>query len=273
MTRAAAAVAALVVGPPPPPPHLPKIAVIMSSTSPNPVDHDLRVMIGGGRLRTVRSTGGPRGWWLDAAMVAGFVTVVTLLTLAPVRSFDLAIRDLADANRPGWADRSAQLANGLGSGGVLAIAALGLAVILALVRRSLWPIAPVVTAFLLTGIAIAPLKWLFHRAAPHSRLADEVGVRLFSQPDGLSFPSGHAVNTIVWYGVICLLLARWLGPPLRTWIRWLPPIVVGMAGIYLGHHWVTDVIAGICLGILIDRAITRTPWPALPGGQPRRSPS
>jgi membrane-associated phospholipid phosphatase len=194
-------------------------------------------------------------------MVAGFAAVTAALLLEPVRRFDLAIRDLADANRTPGADVAAQWVNRLGSGGILAGTALVLALLLAWLRRSPWPVAPVIGAFLLTSIVIQPLKLIFHRAAPHSPLPDDVEVRLFSQPDGLSYPSGHAVNTIVWYGVIALLLAAWLRPVARRWLRFAPPVLVGVANVYLGYHWVTDMLAGICLGILIDRAIARTPWP------------
>jgi len=218
----------------------------------------------------------PTGWWLDGLMVAGFVVVTLALLAPPVRALDLAVRDLVDAHRPPGADTAAQIVNRLGSGGILAGVALGLALLLAWRARTLWPVAPVLAAFLLTGVVIQPLKLFFHRAAPHSPLPDEVEVRLFSQDAGLSYPSGHAVNTIVWYGVFVLLLVtwfrpfadRWLTPTARRLVRWLPPIVVGFTSTYLGYHWLTEMFAGLCLGVLIDRAIARTPWPAreLPRG-------
>lgn len=218
-------------------------------------------------LRPVR----PGGWWLDGLMVAGFLAVTLALLAPPVRALDLAVRDLADAHRPPAAETVAQLVNRFGSGGILTGVALVLALLVAWRLRSVWPVAPVVAAFLLTGIVIQPLKLLGHRAAPHAILPDDVEVRLFSQPGGLSYPSGHAVNTVVWYGVIALLLAaglratNWspMSPTVRRWLRLAPPIAVGVASTYLGYHWLTDMIAGICLGVLIDRAIARTPWPDL----------
>jgi membrane-associated phospholipid phosphatase len=224
------------------------------------------------RLRPVQ----PPSWWFDAAMVAGFVIVSVALAAAPVRRLDLAIRNLADAHRPPVGDTIAQIANRLGSGGILAGVTAALALLLAWRIRSAWPLAPVLAAFLLTGIVIQPLKLFFHRAAPHSMLPDDIEVRLFSQPGGLSYPSGHAVNTVVWYGVIALLLTALLSRTashrtashqitlnrtVRRWLRVAPPVIVGLAGTYLGFHWLTDMLAGICLGILIDRALARTPWP------------
>jgi membrane-associated phospholipid phosphatase len=63
-------------------------------------------------------------------------------------------------------------------------------------------------------------------------------------------------------------MAPWLSLGARRFVRWLPPVVVGVTATYLGHHWLTDMAAGICLGVLIARALARVPWPAL-GGPPR----
>ena len=210
-----------------------------------------------------------RAWRREVAAVAataGFLAVTLALALAPVRELDLAVRNLADAHRPPPAETVALLVNRVGSGGLLTVAALLLALVLAWRRRSPWPLAPVVAAFVLTVVATYPVKWAFDRAAPHSPLPDDVEVRLFSQPGGLSYPSGHGVNVVVWYGVICLLLAPWLTDAARRWIRWVPPVIVTVTGTYLGHHWLTDMIAGILLGVLLDRLLARIPWPSIKPG-------
>jgi membrane-associated phospholipid phosphatase len=189
--------------------------------------------------------------------------VTGALALPATRSLDLAVRDLADAHRPPAAEAVALLANRLGSGGPLTVAAALIALALAWRHRTAWPVVPVLTAFLATVAVLQPVKLAFHRAAPHSPLPDDVEVRLFSQPGGLSYPSGHGVNTIVWYGVICLLLAPWLGATTKRVLRTVPPVVVTVTAIYLGHHWLTDMAAGILLGVLIDRTLARVPWPHL----------
>jgi membrane-associated phospholipid phosphatase len=210
----------------------------------------------------------PGGWWPDLALVAGFVAVSVALASPAVRRVDLAVRDAADTHRPALAHRIAGGLNYLGSGGTLTVIALVVALVLAWRRRTPWPVAPVLAAFLLTGVVIQPLKLFFHRAAPHSPLPDQVEVRLFSQDGGLSYPSGHAVNIIVWYGVLVLLLAPALSPGLRRWARIVPVVVVGVTATYLGYHWLTDMVAGLFLGLLIDRAIARTPWPGPPAATP-----
>ena len=204
-------------------------------------------------------------------MVAGFAAMTALLALPAVLDLDLWVRNLVDAHRPPVADTIAQWVNRLGSGGALAAITLVIAGVLAWRRRTLWPLAPVVATFVGIALVVLPLKYLFHRAAPHSDLPDDVEVRLFSQPGfGLSYPSGHAVNTVVWYGVIVLLLAGWFAahPAWRRTLRIAPPIIVGFTATYLGWHWLTDMVAGLFLGVLIDRLIRRVPWPGLPDVRP-----
>jgi membrane-associated phospholipid phosphatase len=192
-------------------------------------------------------------------MVAVFVGITLALGLAPVRQLDLAVRDLADAHRPYAADLIAQNLNRLGSGGLLTSACLVLASVIGLRRRSWWPLAVVGTAFALTGAVIQPLKLILHRPAPHAPLPDDVAVRLFAH--GESFPSGHAVNTVVWYAVIGLLLAPWLTRTAERWLRLAPPVIVTVAGTYLGYHWLTDMLAGLALAVPLSHVLTRLPWP------------
>jgi membrane-associated phospholipid phosphatase len=209
----------------------------------------------GWRLRPVHP-----GWWLDAVLLAGFGAVTLALAWSGARAVDVWLRDWSDSHRPAAAQFVAQAVNLLGQGGPLTSIAAVLALWLAWRRRSGWPLVPVVVAFLLVGLAIQPLKLFFHRAAPHAPL-DGAEVNLFSQPGGLSYPSGHAVNTVVWYGVIALLVPP-IGAAYRA-LRLVPPIAVTFSATYLGYHWLTDMLAGICLGVVIDRALWRVPWPGL----------
>ncbi len=194
-------------------------------------------------------------------MIGAFVAVTASLTLAPVRDVDLAIRDLVDAHRPPAAHLVAQTVNRLGSGGLLASACLALAGVLAVKRRTWWPLLPVIATFLVTGAVIQPLKLLANRAAPHAPLPDQIAVRPGGASDGLSYPSGHAVNAVVWYAVLALLLGGWLNRTAERWLRWAPPVLVTLAGTYLGYHWLTDMLAGLALAVPMSHLLTRVPWP------------
>jgi membrane-associated phospholipid phosphatase len=126
--------------------------------------------------------------------------------------------------------------------------------------RSWWPLLPVVAAYALTYLTFGVLKLWLDRAAPHAPIPHPE--RLFS--GGLSYPGGHMSNTIVWYGVIVLLLSALLPdglpPRWRLVLRVVPAVTVGLATVYLGYHWVTDNVAAIPLALVIDRIIRRIPW-------------
>jgi membrane-associated phospholipid phosphatase len=78
----------------------------------------------------------------------------------------------------------------------------------------------------------------------------------------MGYPSGHVVNSIVWWGVIALLASRlWEIPARWLWVmRVVPPVIVVCTTTYLGHHWVTDGLAAITVGLLLDRIIHRFRW-------------
>jgi membrane-associated phospholipid phosphatase len=195
------------------------------------------------------------------AAAVGFAAVTGSLTLEPVRALDVALRDLADAHRPQLAYDVAVNLNRLGSGGWLALVALIIAIVVTVRVRQAWPLLHVAAAFLLTGAVLLPLKVVLHRPPPHSLVTE-----------GLSYPSGHAANTIVWYGVLCALAAPWLSRIAARWLRWAPPIIVGLASVYLGFHWLTDILAGLCLGLVLDRVLTDRALPRIRPGTPQPLP-
>jgi membrane-associated phospholipid phosphatase len=193
---------------------------------------------------------------VDAALLAG-AAAVTAAVFGPSLGADLAVRDWVDAHRPPPADLLARGLNYLGQGTPLTLLALGLAALLAWRRRTVRPLLPVAAAFALTYLTVGPLKLVFDRAAPHT-FAIPHPERFFS--GGVSFPSGHAVNAIVWYGVLALLLGGALPDRWRTALRVVPPVVVCVVTTYTGFHWLTDTVTGLLLGLVLDRLLRRVPW-------------
>lgn len=68
-----------------------------------------------------------------------------------------------------------------------------------------------------------------------------------------SFPSGHALNSVVVAGVLAYLLVR---RQQRAWVRAATlttagtfAFLMGMSRVYLGHHWLTDVLVAWTLGL------------------------
>jgi membrane-associated phospholipid phosphatase len=67
-----------------------------------------------------------------------------------------------------------------------------------------------------------------------------------------SFPSGHALGSLVLYGFLAYVLARQFHKSAR-WIYSVAAIVItaiGISRLYLGVHWPTDIVAGYAVGFL-----------------------
>ncbi len=217
-------------------------------------------------LRPVR----PPGWWPDAALLAGFVALTAALAGGAFLGVDEAVREWCDAHQPPVAYWIARGFNYLGSGGYLTEIGMVLGLVVAWRMRSWRPLAPPVAAFLLTTLTILPLKNWTDRAAPRSPLPDAAAL-FHHVPAGEyaeSYPSGHLVVAIVWYGVLLLLVDALLGtvgrgpvpPRVHRAIRVVPVVVVFLTTTYLGFHWLTDGFAGLLAGLLLDRQLSRVPW-------------
>lgn len=203
-----------------------------------------------------------RKWWPDALLAVAFVVVTLALAAGAFLGWDMAVRDFVDAHRPSVPYWLARAGNVLGQGGYMAELVLVLAVVLGWRRHSVRPVLPVAVAFLLTFGTLTPLKAWTDRAAPHATVPHPE--RLGS--GGVSYPSGHLTNAIVWYGVLALLLAPWLPVLWRRVIRVAPPVVLCITTVYLGYHWVTDTVAGLLLGLVLGRIMDRIPWDRIPLG-------
>jgi hypothetical protein len=208
---------------------------------------------------------------LAAAYAVGFAAITAALAAGtPLIDLDLAVRAWSEAHRPPGAEAAGRALNRFGQGGALAAICLALAGWLALRIRRWWPPLYVIVAAALVGMIVLPVKYLTERAAPSSVLPPEQGVPLFATlPPGeydTSYPAGHVVNSVVWYGVALLLVtalvrarepARPWRPPPWLWavVRVGPVVLLLTTTTYLSFHWLTDGLAGLCLGLLVDRGL------------------
>ena len=72
--------------------------------------------------------------------------------------------------------------------------------------------------------------------------------------DNFSFPSGHATTVVALYGMLAYFLYRHFNSPryqrLTIWASAVLVVIVGFSRIYLGVHYLSDVLAGFMLGAL-----------------------
>lgn len=132
----------------------------------------------------------------------------------------------------------------LGSTPVMTLFTVLAAIYLAFVGRPARAVA--VTVAMSTGaLAVTALKTGFGRARPDPAFAALV-------QEGLSFPSGHASMSALFYLTVGVLVAqRHDGLHLRAFVLAIAAfmtVLVGITRVMLGVHWASDVLAGWAFG-------------------------
>jgi membrane-associated phospholipid phosphatase len=128
-------------------------------------------------------------------------------------------------------------------------------------ERDLRPLGVLLVATLLTNIGVGAMKTTVDRLGPLQLGADAVlpGASDVFAPGGTVFPSGHTANAVVTWGVLVLVARshRRLGAVLAALVAGS----VGLTTVYLGTHWLSDVVAGWCAGGLVLLSLPAVvPW-------------
>jgi membrane-associated phospholipid phosphatase len=208
-----------------------------------------------------------RSWWVDAGLAAGFAVLTLALAEGVFLGLDLDVDHWSRTHRPVGLYWLARAGNYLGQGTWLAVISLGIAIVLGWRRRSVRLLLPVLAAELISGLAVLAFKGTLHRAPPNNQNHVPHPERLFSDPASQSYPSGHLVVAIVWYGVLAMLLTGILPAAWQRALRVVPPVVLFVTTVYLSFHWLTDSVAGLLLGLLLYRLLFRVPWDTMPLGR------
>lgn len=121
-------------------------------------------------------------------------------------------------------------------------------------HRTLHPLLVLGTSLLLLNITVGAVKYGLGRLGPH--YATSVGSsEMFAGGD--IFPSGHTANAVVTWGVLAYLATTPRARRLGSIASALLALGVGATTVYLGTHWVSDVLLGWAAGLLILLAL---PW-------------
>jgi len=160
------------------------------------------------------------------------------------------------------------LMDDLGLRGITSAILLITAILISRRFKSWRPINLSLLALLLLNLVVGASKLLFGRTKPST------GFDLFFTDSGLSYPSGHAANAVLSWGMIAYLIFRYSHKEpfegLRlTWFVSIISSLVCLASLYRNTHWFSDLLGGLFIGsalllavIAIDRSITSDRQPS-----------
>ena len=199
-----------------------------------------------------------RGEYLGLHLTIGFVISVTGLWLFggitedvihhdPLTQFDVTVLDWVHARATPAGYAIADAITLLGSPPALTILALGVGLLLA-ARRQWILLGGWLAAFAGGGLLNVVLKLVIRRPRPPYAAA-------FLQQYSWSFPSGHAMGSLIAYGMLAYVLALlWIhrrGAQISVvLVAALLIVAIGLSRLYLGVHYFSDVVGGYAAGVL-----------------------
>lgn len=107
-----------------------------------------------------------------------------------------------------------------------------------------------ITSILSSGLVILGIKNIINRPRP-----TEFYVRLVEINRFQSFPSGHVMSYILFFGFIIILMKNLKSIPnsirqTATYISLFLMLLIPFSRVYLGAHWLSDTIGGFILGLI-----------------------
>lgn len=121
-------------------------------------------------------------------------------------------------------------------------------------QHTLRPLLMLGTSLLLLNLTVGAAKLSMGREGPH--YATVIGSNEMWLTGDI-FPSGHTANAVVTWGILAYLASS---ARTRRYLSALSAVVslgVGLSTVYLGTHWLSDVLLGWAAGLLVLLAL---PW-------------
>lgn len=181
-------------------------------------------------------------------LIICFISLSIFVVHHPVPEIDHKISLLIQKHQSGWFD---ELMLGVSFFGELPYSLL-MVVIVAIIffRYKFRREAYFITSILLSGLLILAIKNMVNRPRPTQFYVRLVEINRFQ-----SFPSGHVLSYVLFFGFMIMLMKTNDHIPQRTknWvsaISWFYIISISFSRIYLGAHWFTDTLGGFLLGLI-----------------------
>jgi membrane-associated phospholipid phosphatase len=178
----------------------------------------------------------------------GFIGLTLLVHLSPVPAIDLMFSKEIQEHQNAFIDQAMSIISSPGymPESVIMIAATSLLFLLFKYRKA----ALYVLFTALSGLVSTVVKSLINRPRPSKNL-----VHVLHETAQQSFPSGHVLFYVVFFGFLILLMIQLehLSKAVRYTVGFVSLFLIfsiPISRIYLGAHWFTDVVGGFLLGLL-----------------------
>jgi membrane protein DedA with SNARE-associated domain/membrane-associated phospholipid phosphatase len=161
----------------------------------------------------------------------------------PMVQVDQAVHAFFQALRTQPVDRAMVVVTEMGSAAVL-LPLVAVAAAWLLARGSLRTLGYWISSVAVAELLVKVLKLTLGRQRPGT---------LYTGVESFSFPSGHATMSTVVLGFLAFLLVRSGSAAWRSFVLAVTAacvVLVAVSRLYLGAHWLSDVLAGMSLGLL-----------------------
>jgi membrane-associated phospholipid phosphatase len=226
---------------------------------PQQLEADQRTLVRVDRLtgevvtrRRIRDQIGARSRAIAVALTLALVyVIVDIFVEGPLTQLDTGVNDWNGQTAIPWLDRPAWWYDKMGQRSVLVPILLAVAGYFARKNRTWRPVVLAAMSFLVLNVVVGAMKVLIGRSQT------ETGDPSVLQGD-IIFPSGHSSNMVLTGGVIVYLMLRYAqNPPVRlvaaVWSV-LTTLTI-LTSIYIGSHWVSDLIGGALVGGLLLQSV------------------
>ena len=182
-----------------------------------------------------------------AVLAAGFAELLDNVIEGEVIAYvDQPVSEWMAAHRNLWLTSTMKVLTHLGDASALALVVILLSAWVGWRARSWLPAVLAVSGMVGVGVVLVAAKHVVGRTRPPSWIAAIT-------EDGFSFPSGHSTGAFALAVLGAWMLGRWVFAswPARVagWaIALAAAALIGFSRIYLGVHYISDVLAGAFLG-------------------------
>jgi undecaprenyl-diphosphatase len=167
------------------------------------------------------------------------------MVISAPNALDLHFSQAIQHFQPGWLNTVMRAVSDVAAPVVLIVITLVLVIYLFLQRK--YPSGTTLLILAAGNLLTIILKNIFNQPRPSAPL-----VHVLTHESSYSFPSGHAIGAVLFAASIGVSIWPRLSRTARSWaVGYLTIfcLLVGYSRVYLGVHWLTDVVYGFAIGL------------------------